>query len=139
VSTPAAAVVTQLQGSSLGLTAPPASGANLFQGPVRPVKPGHVPAQAVFCLGTGGPPPLIYGNLEGDDIRRSTVQVRVRSGQADFAGGEELARACLDALQRQKPAGFISFLVRESEPTYLAQDEQGCHEWSLNVECMWKG
>lgn len=127
--TPALAAVTQLAGAGLSLVA----GTNVFDGPVRAAG-AHVPSKAVFCLLTGGPPPLFQSG-QAREVRRSTVQVRVRSEPGKFEAGETLARGCRDALQLARPEGFVAFVVRESEPIYLGADERGHHEWSLNLEC----
>lgn len=115
-----------------------ASGTNLFRGPVREVS-ADCPPTAVFCLTTGGPPPSPYIGI-GEDFRRSTVQVRIRSDLADtFETGQELARSVLTALQRAVVSGYVWCYVRESEPNYLGQDDNENHEWSVNVELAWKG
>jgi hypothetical protein len=140
VSTPDADVAARLVAQTpLGGVAL-VSGGNVFTGPVRPADvaegPGYTPTQAIFCLGTGGPPQLPFLGT-GDNLIEASVQVRIRSspGAAAFSGGQALARAVLACLQQHIPTGYISFLVQDSHPNYLAQDEQGCHEWSVNVRC----
>lgn len=122
------AVVTKLAAAGLSLT----SGANLFTGPVRPHHASNPPLASVFCLATGGPENRPYlGNAE--DWREKTVQVRIRSAPRSFTVGRTLARNVLVALHRAAITGWTHCLVREAEPTYLGQDVNDCHEWSLNV------
>lgn len=109
-------------------------GTNLFQGPVRDPSV-TVPHQSVFCLSTGGPAPLLHSQGgAGPDIKRASVQVRVRSNVGDFAAGQALARSVWSALQRAVFAGYMNIVCRESEPVYLGQDDTEHHEWSVNVE-----
>lgn len=109
-------------------------GSTLFLGPVRPPSAG-VPHKAIFCLATGGASPLTHSmNNAGPDIKRASVQVRVRSNVNDFSGGQTVARAVWSALQRAVFAGYMSITCRESEPVYLGQDDTEHHEWSVNVE-----
>lgn len=145
--TPDADVVAKLLASTpvggVTLAQPPSSSANLFMGPVRPASgaqpgPNSIPTRAIFCLATGGPPPDPYLG-SGLNLYESNVQVRIRSEQSDFAGGQTLARACIPVLQQAIPSGYISFLVQEAEPNLLGQDNQGAWEWSLNVRCRWQG
>jgi hypothetical protein len=109
-------------------------GTNLFQGPVRPPS-SSVPHKAVFCLATGGPAPLMHtqGN-NGPDVKRASVQVRIRGDVNSFAAGQTLARSVWTALQRATFAGYMSIACRESEPVYLGVDNTEHHEWSVNVE-----
>ena len=131
-------VVAALTGA-IGLTA----GTNLFSGPVRAytiLEAGTVvvPHKAVFCLATGGPPPMSFVNGgSGTDYNWSVVQIRIRSdigSTSDFADGQTLARAVRDRLHKAVVTGYIEIRVRESEPNYLAQDDDGHHEWSINLE-----
>lgn len=139
---PDTAVVAVLAAAGLGLTAAPAAGANLFAGPVRRPSPtGAVaeqpftPHKAVFCLATGGPAPISFVRRNtGPDVKRSTVQVRVRSEVNEFGNGQTLARGVWTALQRVVVTGYMSITVRESEPVYLGEDATNHHEWSINLE-----
>ena len=127
---PDSAVSSILAGASIGLTV----GTNLFLGPVREQAAG-MPHKAVFCLATGGPSPLMHvqGNT-GPDIKRSNVQIRIRSDVGAFAVGQALARSVWSALQRATFTGYMGIACRESEPVYLGQDDTEHHEWSVNVE-----
>lgn len=135
----AAALVAATPLSGVTLVAAPTSGGNVFVGPPQPVG-GSVPARALFCLCYGGTaPPMPYLDGSNQDWHQSRVQVTVRSEQGDFAGGEALARAALDVLHRNGASGYTWVKALDSEPTYLAKDEQGCHRWTVNVELGWKG
>lgn len=136
----AAALVAATPVGGVALVLSPTSGANVFVGPPQPVLAGSVPAQAVFCLAYGGTaPPMPYLDGSGQDWHQSRVQLTVRSEQGDFPGGETLARAVLRALHRAAVAGYTWIISLDSEPIYIAKDEQGCHRWTINVECGWKG
>jgi hypothetical protein len=114
-----------------------AEGTNLFTGPVRPVETG-MPAEAVFVLNGGGPPAMPYFSSPISD-RQSGVQVRVRSNPGDYAGGSELARDLFALVHEAPLSGYTYVLARQSEPNYLSQDDQGCHEWSINAIARWQG
>lgn len=108
-------------------------GGSAFMGPVR--KPNaSIPRKAVFVLVTGGASPLEFMDSTSTSQRRSTVQVRVRGDAGDFSGGQTWARSVWSAIHANKPSGFVSCLVRESEPVFLGFDETECPEWALNVE-----
>jgi hypothetical protein len=121
---PSLVVRNRLNGSSSLVT-----DTNLFAGPIRPS-----PLAGVWCLATGGLAPEPFLGVD-KDFRQKTVQVRVRSNPGDFAGGETLAVACFERLHKHIPSGWIDLLVREPWPTYIGQDANECHEWSLNVDC----
>lgn len=108
---------------------------NLFAGPVRAVQT-EVPANAVFCLLTGGAGPAPYiGNQA--DFRRFAIQVRVR--HEDLEEGRDLAARLCDAMHRAAVTGYFYCVVR-TEPTYLGLDDVNrLFEWSLNVELGWSG
>lgn len=127
---PAMAVATILAAeSSLRLRI----GRNLFLGPLRP--PGaQVPAEVVFCLNDGGPAPVPYLGNSGD-FHRASVEVTLRGGPDNVEASETLARGCMEALQRQQPAGYITMLVQQSQPIYQGADNEGRHLWGIRVEC----
>jgi len=132
-TTPDVDVATRLGAAGIGLTL----GTNLFAGPVRAYVDGTVPHQSVFCLATGGPPPEPFcGDPTNKDFRRSKVQVRTRSNLEDFDGGQTLTRNTRNAIHKASVVGYVDVEVLESEPNYLGKDEDGHHEWSINVELM---
>lgn len=109
------------------------SGTNLFAGPVVVVATG-VPDKAVFILATGGAPPQPFIDGSGQDYCRSAVQIRIRSTTEDFPGGQTLARNVRDFLHKRVVSGYVDIRAREAEPNYLGPDEQGHHEWSVNLD-----
>jgi len=128
--TPDAAIATHLAAAGLGLTL----GTNLFRGPVRPVSPG-VPESAVFVLAGGGPAPVPYLDAaEHGDTYFFDVQVRIRGSREAFATTRTLARGIRNALHRASISGYLSVLVRESEPTYLGFDGSERPEFSVNAQ-----
>lgn len=109
---------------------------NLFDGPVRPPSSG-IPHEAVFCLTTGGPKPESQVNANtGPDLKRGSVQVRIRSNAGKFTDGETLANTVWTAIQRATITGYMSVTCAQSEPVYLGQDDTEHHEWSVNVDTM---
>jgi len=122
-------VVTQLVAAGIGLV----SGTNLWRGPERAAGTG-VPAKSVFVLASGGYPPRPFLGPSSTDMRRSTVQITVRSDAQDFDGGQTLVRAVRNAIHKAAVAGYVDIRVRESEPNYLGQDEAARHLWTVNVE-----
>lgn len=119
--------IAQQVATALGLTL----GVEVFNGPVRPE-----PTRAVFCLVTGGITPEDIVENSGESYHRPRVQIRVRDAQQDFAGGEVFATSVRDAVHLQVPAGYIECRAVESAPMYLGPDDQGRHEWSINVELL---
>jgi hypothetical protein len=127
-----AAIVTLLDALVSGSTTL-ASGTDLFTGPARSHGQGIPIGPVVFALSTGGPPPQPYLGV-GKDFRVETVQVTVRAKPEKFADGQTLARAVFDAVHKTLPTDFVDCRVRESQPTYLGADGNGCHLWTLNCE-----
>lgn len=110
-----------------------ASGANLFVGPARPQGQGVPLGPAVFVLATGGLPPQPYLGVDFE-LRTETVQVTVRARPERYADGLALARGVYETLVSSSPAGFIDLQPRESAPTYLGADANGCHLFTINCE-----
>lgn len=108
---------------------------DVFMGPVRDPDPSKgIPDEATFCLANGGREPMPFLQDGNPCYRWSSVQVRVRSAQNQFAAGQTRARAVREALHISAISGYVAVRVRESEPLYLGQDESGHHHWSVNVE-----
>jgi hypothetical protein len=111
---------------------------DLFASPERAdtrVAAGGVPAQAVFCLESGGDPPAAYvDGGSGLNLRVHAVQIIVRSNPRDYAGGKSLANSVRNAVHEAPIAGYLDVRVREAQPNYLGEDEKGCHRWSINVQ-----
>jgi hypothetical protein len=126
----ATALVAATPVGGVALVLAPASGCNVFAGPVQPPS-DDVPDRAVFCVAYGGPAPEPYMDGTNQDWHESRVQVWVRSAHLDYVGGEAFARAVAAALQRRTVAGYVLVLALD-EPSYMGQDEQGCHEWAVN-------
>lgn len=122
--------ITTHLGTNTSLTA----GTDLFEfAPVPPDDKG-MPAKAVFVFPAGGGVPEMHLEPTATDLLRSVVQVRIRSSQADFAGGADLAREVRDALKRATITGYVWIRLLQSHPEYIGPDDRGSHEWSLNIE-----
>lgn len=110
-------------------------GTNLFQGPPRPIDHDNVPAECIFVWVSGGPQALAFVNGgTGQEQRVPTVNVRYRSDRRDFENGQTVARAIRDAIHHAPTAAYIEFTVREADPLYIGQTDDGSHEWSLSVD-----
>lgn len=109
-------------------------GGNLFVGLVRPVS-DVIPAEAVFVMGTDGLPADRFF-AQADEVRYPTVQIRIRS--PDYESGYKLARDVYNVCQSSLPVGFKDVVARQSEPIYLAQDENKNHGWSLNFDLFYQ-
>lgn len=102
---------------------------------------GAIPQQCVFVLLTSGLAPITYlgsqsstlnpNLLAGEDY--PTVQIWIRSNPLDYDGGRNLSFSVLRAVDRKPPSGFYESEVRGSGPNYIGQDDQNCHEWSINI------
>jgi len=117
-----------------------ALGTNLFHSPVKPPGTG-VPIACVFCvMPFGGLGPLPYLG-KNEDFLEQHVQVFVRGARDDFSGSNALAREIWSALHRATPiaAGYITILVRESQPTYIGLDNTESPRWVLNTRLLYSG
>ena len=123
-------VVDFLDAALIELTA----NTDLFPGKMEAVGPG-IPARSVWVRADGGPPPLAYlqGGV-GAERRFSAVQIMVRSAKDAQAAGLTLARQVRDTLHHQPLAGYIDVRAEESEPIYVAEENDAHHIWSLNFE-----
>jgi hypothetical protein len=134
MSDPALDVVSQIvaQGVS-GLTL----NKNLFS-TIPPRAPGRgVPQKAVFALQSGGRTPtgFLDGN-SGINMRYPVVTLTVRSSPHNFSEGQQLARAVYNALHRKSFGNYVSAIIRQSEPLYLQQEENGCFVWSMDCDLL---
>lgn len=129
MSTPDQDVVSFLNTNVASLT----TGTNLFYGPVRPPD-NYVPSEAVFCLKTGGfPPEAVLGKSLENHIK--SVQIRVRGDKMDYSSGQTLADSIRDAfLGATNVTGYFDTRLMQTEPNYLGVDQDGHHEWSINVQ-----
>ena len=111
-------------------------GQNLFYGPMM-IPSSAVPGFVVCVLATGGDQnQRCIGSSV--DVRRSSVQVLVRCDFSDYVRGQELARACLEALHCPSiPSGWTDVQVpNQPEPFYLGMEGEGRHVWSINVQML---
>lgn len=125
----AADLAAFLEPLGLGLTRPPASGANLFSAPLP-----ATPDLCVSLVTNGGGAPLDH--LSGGTRRAyytPTVQVRVRAAADGFPAGQQLANALLEALHLAQPEPYTVLKVDVSAPTYLGTDDSGRHLWGFNA------
>ena len=111
-------------------------GVNLFIGQMR--SGARMPAPAVFCLGTGGPPsePYLGGNRSA--LYRPTVQVMVRGPSGDDQSGALIAREVFAWLNQQAVTGYVSWFTRDSAPAFLGADSDQHGQWSINIECVYR-
>lgn len=114
-------------------------GDNLFAGPIRGADDvGGVAHKAVFVTASGG---LFSEPLHDDNrrtLRRPGVQIRIRSdqGAGAFQTGQQLARDVYDTVDQDPPAGICDVRALDSAPSYLGEDEDGHHEWSINLSLL---
>jgi hypothetical protein len=113
-------------------------GVSAFTGPARAVDDAAVKGCCVFVLATDGDDdePIGAVALGSRTLAKPRVIVRVRSSRNDFLGGQELARACFDAVDRRPPAGYCDARARRSHPTYLGESSEGRHEWSFDLSLL---
>ena len=126
---------------------------NAWTGPVRPANDRAKNHEGVWVLLTGGRESMPFLGGDGTE-HRPTLQVRIRSTKSDdgYSAGAKLARQCFLAVDQFPPPAFgpdgVTPIVpayspttnicdlrsRSSAPLYLGLDEDGHHEWSINVE-----
>lgn len=127
---PDSAVVAYLQ---LSLGPSWVLGTNILTGPVQ-APGGLVTAEAIFCLSSGGPPPApLFGSATSGGLRRSMVEVRIRSAGSAYGSGLAIARDVQAALERASVPGYIACAVQQSEPIYLQADSADRHEFLVGV------
>lgn len=131
---PATDLVTFLNGKTLGGVLMD-DGTNLFSSGLRP--DDYTEGSGVFLLNSGGASPSLYLNGNREAYYRPSVQVMVRGGVGDFAGGEALARAVYDELFLADVTGYVTIQPQDSQPSYLGDDEANRGLWVLNLECQW--
>lgn len=108
-------------------------GATVYVGPVRPAAPPAVPFKSVFCLSTGGPPPVPYMDGTATSWRFYRVQCWIRGEPNDFAATQTIADAVWTALHTATISGYTRVTVDSSAPLYLGRDSlTGCHEFTVN-------
>lgn len=102
---------------------------NMFPGIVR--DGAGYPDWCVFVSLTGGLEPEPFFNNDGDR-RQPFVQIRLRTGVNTADGGHDTAKSIFNAIHRQEPAGYESWLC--SEPINIGLDNKGRLGWSINVK-----
>ncbi len=122
-----ASVVAALLNGSQGLVL----GTNLFLGEARGAE-DWIPSLAVFCLTSGGAPPVPYLS-SGTAYYQATVQIRIRAGVDGLEAGETLGRALLKLIHMKQPAGCVASFVREAHPLYMGTDEANRPQWVINA------
>jgi hypothetical protein len=108
-------------------------GTNLFEGPSR-APDAQIPHACVFVLATGGAGPQAYADGTTTKLRYSSVQITIRSAPRTFATWQTAARAIRDDLHNVSISGYLDVRAQQSEPVYLGEDEDGHHEWTVNLE-----
>lgn len=108
-------------------------------GPVRPASvnqavTGAIPSRCVFVVPTGGFGSVAFvdGGAKGKE-ERPTVQVFVRSPPRDYDAGRDLAQAAYEAIDLNPPAGYFEARAFGGPPSYLGEDDQNQHQWTINV------
>jgi len=115
-------------------------GTDLFMGAVRGFS-NLIPYKCVFVTASGGGPTRpIKAGLSGVGIqeRHASAQIRIRSDaeavSGSFSVGQSLAREVFDALHFKPVAGYCEWRAVSSAPLYIGQNEEGQHEWSINLD-----
>ena len=126
------AVKNQLVTASVGV-----EDVDLFMMPERPFQIGIVPVNAVFVFSSDGYMPLRSFSGCGD-LRSIFVEIQIRRVHEDFAGGVAKAEAVWQALQgADLSADITAFLwcrSLRSAPTYIGQNKDKHHIWTLRFE-----
>ncbi|GEL75208.1 hypothetical protein [Myxococcus virescens] len=130
---PESDVATFLAGAGLSLVV----GTNLFKGPVRPAS-DVIPQACVFVRVDAGaePEPYLGGRTTGS-VYEADVEVLIRGEPDRYDAPRQVARAVLVALQKASLPGYFSCVVAQSQPDYLDQDDNQCHEFAVDVTLSW--
>ena len=131
--TPDLDLATHLQTIGLGTLA-----SDIFAGPTRPPS-ASISKASIFCISTGGLPPLPYLDGSQSDFSAATVQVLVRGEVGAYALTQTKARSALAAIQRAVISGYVAVYVRESDPNFIGLDDTEHPIFTLNAEMQWKG
>lgn len=100
-----------------------------------------IPHKAVFVTAQSGlPSRYIRGSTHGSlDERHPVVNIKIRSSskgvRTAFRDGQALARKVFEALQYSPPnSNYCDCVAVNSQPAYIGLDDDGHHEWMVNVE-----
>ena len=107
-------------------------GEDILYGPRR-ISKGSIKGEACFIKPTGGPAPQAYANGNTVALRSAGLQIIIRSAKENWLTGQAFARDVRDATHFARPTGIMEYQIQEQDPTYIGQDEEGHHEWTLNV------
>ncbi len=117
-------VSTALSGAGIGLTL----GTNLFIGSFKAAS-ARVPINSTFIgPSPGAGPERFMGEVA--EIRRPMVHIRLRNGT--FQAGDTLIRLIQDTMQAIAISGYLDVVAVQSEPTYLGENKEGHHLWSMS-------
>jgi hypothetical protein len=117
-------------------------GTNLFYGPFKPADnrgTSTVPGLACFVFISGGVAPEHWCNgNSGGALKRIALQILVRGPKGtsnDYKTGIDLAEEVHTTVDIATTATSLTAGVRaqQSGPIYLGEDNQGYHQWSINV------
>jgi len=131
---------------------------NLWRGPVVPANDRAQNHEGVWVMLSAGNPSVAYLGANGTE-HRPGIQIRIRAGldAGAYQRGAKLARQCFLAVDQFPPPAFeadgVTPIVplyvpttricdlrsRSSHPLSLGKDEDGHHEWSINVDAVIDG
>ena len=111
---------------------------DIFAGPMKPPS-SQIAKASIFCISTGGLPPVPYLDASTSDFNVATVQVLVRGDVGAYSTAQTKAMNARDAIQRAVIAGYVAVYVRESNPNFIGLDDTEHPMFTLNAELQWKG
>jgi hypothetical protein len=111
---------------------------DIFAGPQRPSS-AQIPQAVIFCISSGGSPPVPYLDGSSSDFSAASVQVLVRGDVGAYAAAQVTARLVMVATQRAVIGGYVAVYVNESDPNFLGLDDTEHPMFSINAIMQWKG
>lgn len=103
---------------------------DIYEGP----KDAKMPDTCIFMQPAGGPEPEDHFGTN-ESVQEPVIQVRVRVTPDAYLDGVSDAHDIWQILHDERPSSdYSSSTMRQSSPLYLGQDDDGRHEWSINVQ-----
>lgn len=126
------AVVARLETSNRGT-----ANVDIFDHPELPALEGVIPVNAIFIHSSDGyQAEGTFGRCE--DLRRPFIEIIIRRQHGEYPAGAALAESLWQDLQWYdfgvNITGFLWFKSIRSAPTYVGQNKDKQHIWTMRFE-----
>lgn len=93
---------------------------------------GAVPENAIFVFSAPSQPGIDEA-VSGYPNKFRYPQTVIRVRHTSFSTGQTNAQTIMDKLGPDTTSVLLGFFFQESVPLYIGRDDDGLHEWTLNV------